>query len=186
MLADAHVYGDVPRKLPGYSKETHPWLSDFRYFNKAVTFGCHMSITEMEVLSACLVDETYCKHARLFIREPSYTASKDSSFRDIEDWERSAMNNFKKSLFLQLSCNPCTCFLCGCARRCPCIAQPAALLSVVLEYASILESIITPSHIKLFRILRDGVYGRKRIGTGPCVNTYSTGVLVYVIYTLLH
>ena len=92
------VYGDVPRKLPGYSKETHPWLSDFRYFNKAVTFGCRMSITEMEVLSACLVDETYCKHARFFMREPSYTASKDSSFRDIEDWERSAMNNFTKKI----------------------------------------------------------------------------------------
>ena len=56
-------------------------------------------------------------------------------------------------------------------------AQSAALLSVVLAYASILESIITVWHILVFRILRDGVYGSKRIGAGPSVNRYSTEVV---------
>jgi hypothetical protein len=53
--------------------------------------------------------------------------------------------------------------------------------SVVLAYESILESIMTVWHIPVFRILRDGVYGRKRIGTGPSVNRYSIGVPVYVM-----
>jgi len=86
------VYGEVPSKLPSYAEEMYPFLADPRYANKAVTQGCRMSMTEMEVLSACLLEgqESQCKQARFYMRDPGYTADL-ADFKDKEEWEKFAM-----------------------------------------------------------------------------------------------
>ena len=86
------MYGDVPKKLPSFAEQLYPWLSEIRWQNQAVVTGCRMSLTEMECLNATIIDDAPCKHARFFLRDQNYTASKDSSFKDGEDWQKHAMN----------------------------------------------------------------------------------------------
>ena len=92
------VYGDVPRKLPPLSEEMLPWLSEVRWKNKAVTSGVRMSMTEMEVLTATGHEQSQCKDARFYMRDPSFSANKDSSFKDSEDWQKHAMNFLKAKI----------------------------------------------------------------------------------------
>ncbi len=90
-----HVYGHVPKKLPWRVAQLYPWLNDNRFQNARVTHGAHMSLTEMEIANAVLIDPSLAPNARFYLRDQSYTLGRGVQFQDTEEWAKVAMNLLK-------------------------------------------------------------------------------------------
>ncbi len=108
-----NVYGHVPKKLPWRVSQLYPWLSDNRFQNVRVLQGAHMSLTEMEIVNAVLVDPSLAPHARFYMRDPSYALGRGVQFQDTEEWAKVALNLLKvkirKTVEVSHKINPAKC-----------------------------------------------------------------------------
>eukprot|EP00960_Hanusia_phi_P071032 767451-Hanusia_phi.AAC.2 len=93
-----NIYGRVPKSIPSASAKSYPWLTDRRFHNMSIGFGARLSLTEMEVTNAILVQATNSPQARFYFRDQSYAHGRGSAFADSSDGSRLAMNSLKSRI----------------------------------------------------------------------------------------